>query len=606
MGTVFKPTVTKPLPAGAETFVRKGRRLARWRDRKGKTRTAPLTEGKDGSDRIVIESSRYVAKYRDGAGVVQVVPTGCRDETAARQVLADLERQAELVRAGVISKGEAAVAAHQGTSLPEHFAAFDEHLRAKDTSGIYQDYTGRYLRRLAAECPFATLADFRREALERWLAARAGEGMGAKARNAYRGAIVTFCNWCVATGRLASNPFAGIAKANEKADRRRIRRAMDEDELVRLLGVARQRPLLEALTVRKGPRRGERYAKVRPEVRERLQVLGWERALIYKTLVLTGLRKAELTSLTVGQLFLDGPIPYAALDAAEEKNREGNEIAIRDDLAGDLRDWLAFRLERLQGEARRLGEAIPVSLPADTPLFDVPAGLLRILDRDLKLAGIPKRDERGRTLDLHAMRTTFGTLLNKGGVAPRTAQAAMRHSDIRLTMGVYTDPKLLDIRGALEALPSLPLTSTGREKAAGLATGTDNAAAVPFVPRFVPTQYKPSTNQATADKSGMGEGEKDSRQTPAVTADSVKGKHPLTIPVSGCLESGRLDLNQRPHGPEPCALAKLSYAPFVSHRRGAGPPGQPQVRTPGSACDRAAHAPDVPHRPGKSAQSPPG
>ena len=29
-------------------------------------------------------------------------------------------------------------------------------------------------------------------------------------------------------------------------------------------------------------------------------------------------------------------------------------------------------------------------------------------------------------------------------------------------------------------------------------------------------------------------------------------------------QSGREDLNLRPHGPEPCALAKLSYAPFYS------------------------------------------
>jgi hypothetical protein len=33
-------------------------------------------------------------------------------------------------------------------------------------------------------------------------------------------------------------------------------------------------------------------------------------------------------------------------------------------------------------------------------------------------------------------------------------------------------------------------------------------------------------------------------------------------------QSGRLDLNQRPHGPEPCALAKLSYAPSFLYRNG--------------------------------------
>jgi hypothetical protein len=52
------------------------------------------------------------------------------------------------------------------------------------------------------------------------------------------------------------------------------------------------------LTVRRGPRKGEREANVRPVVRKRLERLGRERALLYKTLVLTGLRKCELASLT--------------------------------------------------------------------------------------------------------------------------------------------------------------------------------------------------------------------------------------------------------------------------------------------------------------------
>src|SRR5262249_6015885 len=159
----------------------------------------------------------------------------------------------------------------------------------------------RYLQRLAEACSFGALSDLRREALERWLAARSQEGMSARTRNAYRNAIVSFCNWCVATDRLASNPLGAVPKANEKADPRRQRRALTEEELTRLLAVARERPLLEALTVRKGKRKGERYADVRPEVRARLELLGQERALIYKALVLTGLRKNELASLTVGQ-----------------------------------------------------------------------------------------------------------------------------------------------------------------------------------------------------------------------------------------------------------------------------------------------------------------
>src|SRR5262249_49729161 len=151
------------------------------------------------------------------------------------------------------------------------------------------------------------------------------------------------------------------------------------------------------------------------------------------------------------------------------------EIPLRNDLAADLREWLADKFRRLQDEARRLGEPIPVRLPPGTPVFTVPAALVKILNRDLKLAGIPKRDDRGRTLDVHALRTTFGTLLSKGGVAPRTAQAAMRHSDIKLTMGVYTDPKLLDVRSALDTLPPLPLQGEPAECAAVRATGTDGS-----------------------------------------------------------------------------------------------------------------------------------
>ena len=241
-----------------------------------------------------------------------------------------------------------------------------------------------------------------------------------------------------------------------------------------MLSVARERPLLEALTVRKGPRKGERYANVRSEVRKRLELLGRERALIYKTLVLSGLRRGELASLTVAQLFLDGPIPFAALDAADEKSREGNKVALRSDLATDLRNWLAEKLRRLQAEAGHSGKPIPSRLSPATPVFEVPDKLCKILSRDLHLAGIPKRDERGRVLDVHALRTTFGTLMSKGGISPRTAQAAMRHSKIDLTMNVYTDPKLLDVRGALDVLPALPLDG-------GLVAELDEAS--PVTPR---------------------------------------------------------------------------------------------------------------------------
>ena len=55
---------------------------------------------------------------------------------------------------------------------------------------------------------------------------------------------------------------------------------------------------------------------------------------------------------------------------------------------------------------------------------------------------------------IHALRHTFGTHLSMAGVPPRVAMAAMRHSSLELTMNIYTDPVLLDVGAAIEALPA--------------------------------------------------------------------------------------------------------------------------------------------------------
>jgi hypothetical protein len=127
------------------------------------------------------------------------------------------------------------------------------------------------------------------------------------------------------------------------------------------------------------------------------------------------------------------------------------------------------RLAEWQERGRENGKPIPAALPHSTPLFSIPSGVTRIFDRDLAAAGIPKRDERNRVVDIHAFRVTFGTHLSAAGVSLRTAQAAMRHSKPELTANIYTDPKLLDVAGAIDALPALTLP------AEAAATGTSTA-----------------------------------------------------------------------------------------------------------------------------------
>ncbi len=562
MGTVYRETYTKPLPPDAELYTRKGERFARWRDRQGRKRTAKVTATTTG-DRLLIEAGTYIAKYRDGSGRLCKVSTGCRSEDAARAVLGELERRAELVRANVLTVEQDAASEHQCTTLAEHVKAYAAHQKAKGCHPHRIQADRRRVECVAAALTWRRLGDMSGEALTRWLGTQREGTMTPANSNEYRRSLVGFANWCKRTGRLVVNPFEHVAAVD--ADPQRKPRALNADELRRLLRVARLRPLAEygretvklsaaaepaerssRRTWTKAPltfdgieaaaERGREALAKRPDLIAELERVGRERALIYKMLVLTGLRKGELASLTVGQLDLDAPTAYATLKAADEKAGRGADVPLRADLAADLRQWVSDKLEAVRRQARATGGPLPVKLPHGSPLFNVPTGLLRILNRDAQAAGIPKRDDRGRTVCLHGMRHTFGTHLSKAGVPMRTAQAAMRHTDPMLTMGVYTDPALLDVAGSLDALPPLPLDD-GPSAERTKATGTD---ARTLVPLLVPMAVNSCTDGATADKARR-------------NGDSLR------FAVSGGIDNGRTSLSMKdkvePKGIEPSTSA---------------------------------------------------
>jgi integrase len=132
--------------------------------------------------------------------------------------------------------------------------------------------------------------------------------------------------------------------------------------------------------------------------------------------------------------------PHFVLDAKHEKARRGATIPLRSDLADDLAAWIGNRCDGL--------------------LFRVSPNAIKVFDRDLKFARIPKRDERGKVACLHSLRHTHGTLLTKAGVAPRVVQAALRHASPEFSLRNYVDPVQLEVADALNALPRIPLPST--------------------------------------------------------------------------------------------------------------------------------------------------
>lgn len=215
MGSVFKKAVTRALPKGAEFITRQGVRLAPWKDAKGKPRTAPVTTGKDGSERIRVESGTFIAKYRDGDNLVVETPTGCRTEDAARQVLADLERRAERVRSGLITSAEARTSEHLTRPIGEHVADYLTSLEAKGASPKHIVECQRVLNRTLAGCGFGTLAGLERSAVESYLNRRRQHGTSCRTRNIDLTRLIAFANWCVLNGRLMVNPFRSIPKAGE-------------------------------------------------------------------------------------------------------------------------------------------------------------------------------------------------------------------------------------------------------------------------------------------------------------------------------------------------------------------------------------------------------
>jgi integrase len=191
-------------------------------------------------------------------------------------------------------------------------------------------------------------------------------------------------------------------------------------------------------------KQGKLLAKVSPAERRRLKRIGRCRALVYKFMMLTGLRRSEAALVTVGALCLDEDAPYVHVEGKRAKSGRAATLPLRSDLAEDLRKHVARLAEAHRGEA-----------PPDMPLFDIDwRNLLRTFNLDLASAGIPKRDAQGRTVDVHSLRHTFSTLLARNGVSPGVAQKLMRHSDIRLTMNTYTHLGLADTASAVASLPT--------------------------------------------------------------------------------------------------------------------------------------------------------
>ncbi len=266
-------------------------------------------------------------------------------------------------------------------------------------------------------------------------------GLSAASCNHHLRAVKSFCAWMIRERRASDNPLSHLSKLNEDVDRRHVRRALEADELRKLLDATGNGPTADDKATGGVVRYG---------------MTGAARAMLYRLAVETGLRASELRSLTRGSFDLDADPPTVTVAAAYSKRRRDDVLPMRADTADAVRAFLA----------EKLPTAAAFKLPSKS-------NIVRMLRLDMADAGIPEVDDAGRVFDFHGLRHTFISNLAAGGIHPKEAQQLARHSTITLTMDRYTHVARNRLSAALDALPDL----SARPPQAARATGTDGRCA---------------------------------------------------------------------------------------------------------------------------------
>ena len=297
--------------------------------------------------------------------------------------------------------------------LTEHLDDFKKALEDEEVSAEQVKLVTGRVRRILEGCKFSFPPDLCPLALRSYLARLRKDGLSEQTAMHYIRAIKQLTLFLVKHKRLQENPFTEV-KVKKEVEKRHPRRALSIVELNKLLDT----------TYYLGPFRG---------------LSGPDRAILYLTAVQTGFRASELSSLVVGDLNLDQDPAFVVLDGRRTKNGKEAKIPLSPTFVSTLRSWLEGKPKTATlwpGNWARYKEA----------------GVM--LQHDLKAAGIPY-EVNGRFADFHALRKTFVTNLARSGVMPKVAQALARHSDINLTLGVYTDLDMDELHEAIGRLDSI-------------------------------------------------------------------------------------------------------------------------------------------------------
>jgi len=392
----------------------------------------PVVTRKKGGKTIKRRSAYFWAEYVDADGQTKrealKLPNGQRitDRRIAEDALRKLVNRTDRRAAGLIDLA----VENAGLSFRVVVARFVRHLRAQRRTRDYIVLVKNRLKWLAKTGGIERLGQVNEPNIMKALGVLSSRKAAPRTINAHRAAIRNLCSWAVTVAKLMDkNPVDSVPTQEIGGDIRKKRRALSHAEAESLLNAAPKR------------------------------------ALWYEVALRTGLRVSEQAALQWQDLHLEGPRPAIFLRAETTKAKRADSVPLRTDLAAKLK---AARPAFARPEDRVFKTIVRKST----------------FYRDCKRAGIDcSPDAQGRTVDRHALRTTFISWLSGADVSPRTAQQLARHSKLELTMGVYTDPQVLDTFGAVEKLPELRQDSLPqRQRKTG--TYDDEGVVPPVVPNM--------------------------------------------------------------------------------------------------------------------------
>jgi integrase/recombinase XerD len=261
---------------------------------------------------------------------LKTVP-GFTDKTATQQYAAKLEREASMIRAGLL---EPAVL-YQNISLDEHLAAFETSLKSKDVSPDQVKLVVNRCKALLKVARVTRLSGISAEAVSNALAklrekkANGKQGTSAQTSNHYLRAMKQFTRWL----RLGETKYRRPSGSPWRCSMCRSIVGMTDGHLA-------MRKLQGCLQQRKD---GKVAYRMDPA----------DRMMLYVMALSTGLRASELASLTTEGLDLEASPPTVTVKAGYSKRRRLDILPLPTHILEQARGWLKeFQGERGQTLAR--------------------------------------------------------------------------------------------------------------------------------------------------------------------------------------------------------------------------------------------------------------